>query len=381
MRSLDPGMLGESEEHAQLRGVLREFFAATSSPDDVRRHMAAPRGFDEKLWSRLAGEIGVQGLAIPEEYGGSGFTFAELAVAFEEAGRALACGPLLPTAVLAGCALQLSGDRAACRRHLPGIAAGTLTATVAGFDGHGEITAAPRTGGWAGSGRADFVLHGADADLIVVAAHTGDGTALFACEPGAGGLTRRPRRVLDGTRPQALVTLQNTPLTPIGEPGAGAAVVDRVLDIGRAALAAEQVGGSAHALAATVSYVRQRRQFGRPIGSFQAVKHRLADLLVDLEAARSVAAYAAACVSGAPDELPVAASAAQIVCSETYRRAAAEYVQLHGGIGFTWEHPAHLYVRRARSAEVLFGTADDHRVRLGRLLGLAAGESVPAASC
>jgi alkylation response protein AidB-like acyl-CoA dehydrogenase len=372
MRDVDPAVLGETEERTQLRGVLRGFFAATSSPEHLYKHMAAPRGFDEELWSRLAGEIGVQGLAIPEEYGGSGFSFTELAVALEEAGRALACGPLLSTAVLASFALQRSGDRTACQRYLPGIAAGTLTATVAGFDGHAEIIATPRSGGWAGTGHADFVLHGADVDLIVVVAQTGSGVRLFACETGAGGLTRRPRRVLDDTRPQALVTLSHTPLIPIGAPGAGAAVVDQVLDIGRAALAAEQVGGSAHALAATVSYVRQRRQFGRPIGSFQAVKHRLADLLVDLEAARSVAAYAAACVSGAPGELPVAARAAQIVCSETYRRAAAEYVQLHGGIGFTWEHPAHLYVRRARSAEVLFGTADENRTGLGRLLGLAA---------
>ena len=358
MRDVDPATLGDTEERAQLRGVLRDLFATPPEADGGA------------LWSRMAKEIGVQGLAIPEEFGGSGFSFAELAVALEEAGRALAGAPLLSTVVLAAHTLLLAGDRAACRRYLPGIADGTLTATVAGFDGDAELTATPEFGGWVGDGRADFVLDGAGADVILVTA----GGRLFACEAGAHGLVREPRPVLDGTRPQALVTLRQTPLVPIGAPGAAAAVVARVLDVGRAALAAEQVGGSAHALEATVAYVGQRRQFGRPIGSFQAVKHRLADLLVEVEAARSVAAYAAACVDGASGELAVAASAAQVVCSETFRRAAAEYVQLHGGIGFTWEHPAHLYVRRARADEVLFGTADEHRLRLGASLALTGQE-------
>lgn len=392
MREVDPAVLAETEERAQLRAVLRDLFAAASGPDD-----------DRKLWSRLAGEIGVPGLAIPEEYGGSGFSFTELAVALEEAGRALAGGPLLSTAVLAGYTLLLAGDPEACRRYLPGIAAGTLTATVAGFDDHGDLTATPEAGGWTGTGRADFVLDGAGADLLLIAApvarepvdrlaseesrarpapdapaRAGAGLALFACAGDAPGLTREARTVLDDTRPQALITLRRTPLIPIDVRDDPAAVVARVLDIGRAALAAEQVGGSAHALDATVAYVRERHQFGRPVGSFQAVQHRLADLLVEVEAARSAAAYAAACVTTTPDqstgwdELAVAAAAAQVVCSETLRRATEEYVQLHGGIGFTWEHPAHRYVRRARSAEVLFGTADDHRARLARLLGLAA---------
>ncbi len=365
MRDVDPALLGETEERAQLRGVLRDFFAATRTPED------GGRDHDEALWSRLANEIGVQGLVIPEEYGGSGFTFTELAVALEESGRALLCAPLLSTAVLATYALLLSEDAKACATYLPGIADGTLTATVAGFAGHGQLTAEPGAGGWVGNGSADFVLDGHGAGLIVVAAETSDGLSLFVCEGEADGLSRIRRPVLDGTRPQALITLRETPLSPIGRPGYATEVVRQVLDIGRAALAAEQVGGSAHALDETVSYVMQRRQFGRQIGSFQAVKHRLADLLVEVEAARSAAAFAAACVAGGSDQLPIAASAAQVACSETFSRATAEYVQLHGGIGFTWEHPAHLYVRRARSSEVLFGTADDHRARLAVLLGLA----------
>ncbi|MFD6280425.1 acyl-CoA dehydrogenase family protein [Streptomyces sp. NPDC060209] len=365
---IDPHLLSETDEQRQLRAVLRDFFAEASGSEDVRKHLANPRGYDEGLWTRLAGEIGVHGLAIPEEYGGSGFTFAELAVALEESGRALYCAPLLPTVVLAAHALLRSGDRQACERYLPRIADGTLTATVAGFREDVPIVSAELGGsGWTLHGAADFVLDGAGAELVVVRAQTPDGTGLFACEPTVGSCLRTPRRVLDGTRRQALVEFRGAPATPVGESGQ----VTETLDVGRAALAAEQVGGSGHALDATVDFVAQRHQFGRAIGSFQAVKHRLADVLVALEAARSASAYATACVAIASPQLPVAASAAAAVCSETFRLATAEYVQLHGGIGFTWEHPAHLYVRRARSSEVLFGTADRHRARLAELTGLA----------
>ncbi|EFL29097.1 acyl-CoA dehydrogenase [Streptomyces himastatinicus ATCC 53653] len=371
-----PRLLSETDEQRQLRTVLRDLFRETSSPEDVRKHLATPRGYDEALWSRLAGEIGVHGLAVPEEYGGSGFTFAELAVVLEEVGRALCSAPLLPTVVLAAHALLYSGDRAACEQYLPRIADGALTATVAGFgegfgDGEPIVTAERGSAGWVLRGRADFVLDGAGADVILVRAATPDGPRLFACEPDPGTCRRTPRRVLDETRRQALVEFRGAPATPVGTAEGAEATVSATVDTGRAALAAEQIGGSGHALDATVEFVAQRHQFGRPIGSFQAVKHRLADVLVALEAARSASAYATACAAVAPEQLPVAASAAAVVCSETFRLATAEYVQLHGGIGFTWEHPAHLYVRRARGAEVLFGTADRHRARLAALAGLA----------
>ncbi|MFJ9179266.1 acyl-CoA dehydrogenase family protein [Streptomyces sp. NPDC102360] len=365
---IDPQLLSETEEQRQLRAVLRDFLTETSGPEDVRKHLATPRGYDETVWARFAGEIGVHGLAIPEEYGGSGFTFAELAVALEESGRALYCGPLLPTVVLAAHALLAAGDRKACERYLPRIADGTLTATVAGFhDAVPAISAESNASGPVLRGAVDFVLDGAGADLILVRARTAEGPRLFACEPAPDTCVRTPHRVLDETRRQARVEFHGAPATPVGESGD----VTAALDAGRAALAAEQVGGSGHALDATVAFVAQRRQFGRAIGSFQAVKHRLADVLVALEAARSAATYAAACAALGSTQLPVAASAAAAVCSETFRLATAEYVQLHGGIGFTWEHPAHLYVRRARSAEVLFGTAEQHRERLAALIGLA----------
>ncbi|MFK4271427.1 acyl-CoA dehydrogenase family protein [Streptomyces milbemycinicus] len=369
---IDPQLLSESDEQRQLRTVLRDLFTEASGAEDVRKHLATVRGYDEALWVRLAGEIGVHGLAVPEEYGGSGFTFAELAVALEESGRALYCAPLLPTVVLAAHALLRSADRTACERYLPRIADGTLTATVAGFGADEPgVTAEQEGKGWVLRGRADFVLDGAGADLIVVRAGTPAGPRLFACEPASGACRRTPRRVLDETRRQALVEFRGAPATAVGTAEGAEDTVSATLDAGRAALAAEQVGGSGHALDATVEFAAQRHQFGRPIGSFQAVKHRLADVLVALEAARSASAYATACAAVASPQLPVAACAAAVVCSETFRLATAEYVQLHGGIGFTWEHPAHLYMRRARGGEVLFGTADWHRVRLAGLIGLA----------
>ncbi|MFE1931642.1 acyl-CoA dehydrogenase family protein [Streptomyces sp. NPDC059474] len=376
---IDPQLLSETDEQRQLRTVLRDLYAEASGVEEVRKHLTTPRGYDEALWARLAGEIGVHGLAIPEEYGGSGFTFAELAVALEESGRALYCAPLLPTVVLAAHALLLSGDRRACERYLPRIADGTLTATVAGFgpddrpgeSGEPAVTAEQGGDGWVLRGRTDFVLDGAGAELILVRAGTPAGPRIFACEPASDTCLRTPRRVLDETRRQALVEFRGAPATAVGTAEEAEGTVSATLDTGRAALAAEQVGGSGHALDATVAFVAQRHQFGRPIGSFQAVKHRLADVLVALEAARSGSAYATACAAIASPQLPVAACAAAVVCSETFRLATAEYVQLHGGIGFTWEHPAHLYVRRARGAEVLFGTADQHRTRLAGLVGLA----------
>ncbi|MCT9079980.1 acyl-CoA dehydrogenase family protein [Streptomyces fulvoviolaceus] len=366
----DPTLLLETEEQRQLRVVLSDLLAETCGPETVRQQTESPRGYDEVLWHRLAGEIGVHGLALPEEYGGAGYTFAELAVVLQETGRVLCPAPLLPTVVLAGQSLLSSGDRQACARWLPGIASGALTATVAGFLHPAQVTAERGPDGWVLCGEADFVPDGEGADLLVVAARAPDGERLFACEPDATTCDRTARRVLDPTRRQGHVRFRGVPADPVGEAGQAPAVVDAVLDAGRVALAAEHVGGSAHALDATLEYVVHRTQFGRVVGSFQAIKHRLADLLVAIEGARSASAYASACLAVEAPELPVAAGAAAVACTGAYRLATAEYVQLHGGIGFTWEYSAHLYVRRARADEALFGTGDDHRLRLAGLLGL-----------
>ncbi|MFE5890249.1 acyl-CoA dehydrogenase family protein [Streptomyces sp. NPDC056462] len=371
---VDPELLRETEEQQQLRDVLRAFLAEACGPEEVRKQAAGPRGFDQQLWDRLAGEIGVHGLALPEEYGGAGGSFRELAVALEEAGRVLCPAPLLSTVVLAAHALLACGDRGARERWLPGIATGALTATVAGFLHPGTVAAERGPGGWLLRGEADFVPDGEGADLLLVAALAPDGPRLFACGQAAGDVDRLPRRVLDPTRRQALLRFRGTPVEPVGTAGEAPGVVAAVLDAGRTALAAEKLGGCAHALDALLKFVVHRTQFGRPIGSFQAIKHRLADLLVEAEAARSASGYATACLAD-PEvgEVRVAASAAAVACSAAHRRAVAEYVQFHGGIGFTWEHAAHLHVRRARADEALFGTADDHRLRLAGILGLVGG--------
>ena len=366
----DPALLLESDEQRQLRAVLRDLLAETCGPEEVRKQSESARGYDQVLWNRLAGEIGVHGLALPEEYGGGGNTFAELAVALEEMGRVLCPAPLLSSVVLAGQALLGSGERQACERWLPGIASGALTATVAGFLHPADVTAERGPGGWVLRGEADFVLDGEGADLVLVAARAPDGERVFACEVDAGTCERTARRVLDPTRRQAFLRFGGAPARPVGEPGQVPEIVAAVLDAGRVASAAEHVGGSGHALDAVLEYVLHRTQFGRAIGSFQAIKHRLADLLVEVEGARSASAYASGCLATKAPELPIAASAAAVAATGALRLATTEYVQLHGGIGFTWEHPAHLYLRRARGDEALFGTGDDHRLRLAGLLGL-----------
>jgi alkylation response protein AidB-like acyl-CoA dehydrogenase len=381
---VDPALLTPTPDQEELRGIVARFLTEVSGEEDVRRHAALPAGFDPGVWRRLTGELGVAGIAVPERHGGAGSTFGDLAVVLQEAGRRLLCAPLLPSAVLGTAALLAAADEAACERYLPGIADGSTVATLAGTGGphaagdvRGHRAGDGDAAGWRLSGAVDFVLHGACADVVLVPADTAGGPTLFAVDGDAEGLSRTPRTVLDATRPQALLRFADVPARAVGAPGAGAVVTERAHDVGRAALAAEQVGATEHALRACVAFVAQRHQFGRPIGSFQAIKHRLADLLVELEGARSVAGYAAACVDAAPAELPLAAAVAQVACGDALELAAREYVQLHGGVGFTWEHPAHLYVRRARGDAVLFGTVAGHRSRVADLIGLAPATTGP----
>jgi alkylation response protein AidB-like acyl-CoA dehydrogenase len=366
-----PAALLRTPEQEELAGIVRRLLASASTPSDVRRQLGSARGYDERLWDRLARELGIQGLVIPEQYGGGGFSFADLAVVLEEAGRALLPAPLLSTAVLAVTVLLASGDDQAASRLLPGIAQGHLTATVTGTHGGARdpLTAAGGGTTWTVSGSADFVLDGEAADIVLVAADAPAGPTMFAIDR-CDQVTRSRREVLDGTRRQALLTFAAAPAVPVGEPGAAPDIMTAALNAGLAGLAAEQAGVARHALDATLAYVRDRRQFGRPIGSFQAVKHRLADLLVAVEAARAASAYATACVSDGLADQEVAVLTASVACSQASRLAVAEYLQLHGGIGFTWEHPAHLYLRRACASEVLFGTPAAHRARLADLLGL-----------
>jgi alkylation response protein AidB-like acyl-CoA dehydrogenase len=371
-----------SDEQEELRRTVRGFLADKSPESEVRRLMETVEGYDPKLWQQMGQQLGLQGLAIPEEYGGAGFTFLELGIVVEEMGRALLCAPYFSTAVLAAYTLLLSGDEDAKREYLPALASGDSIGTVAlcekdgRWDASGVRLAASRDRDvWTLSGTKSFVLDGHTADVILVAARTGagsgaDGISIFAVTGDAAGLTRTPLATLDQTRKQARLTFDATPARLIGREGAGWAVLSQVLDLAAVALAAEQVGGAARVLEMSVDYAKVRVQFGRPIGSFQAIKHKCADMLVAVESAKSAAHYGLWAGSELNDELPAAASLAKAYCSDAYVHCAAENIQIHGGIGFTWEHPAHLYFKRARSSQLCYGDPAYHRELLAQRIGV-----------
>jgi alkylation response protein AidB-like acyl-CoA dehydrogenase len=323
-------------------------------------------------------------LIVPEEFGGQGFGFVELTIVLEEMGRSLMCAPYFSTVVLAVHALLLAGDDGAQRALLPGIAAGETTATLAftepngSWDPSGIESIARRDGaGWKISGSKLYVLDGHTADVVLVAARTGAGVSLFSVAGAAAGLTRIPLATLDPTRKQARLDFAGVEAKLVGTDGAGAGVLGTVLDLAAVALAAEQVGGAQRCLDMSVEYAGQRVQFGRPIGSFQAIKHKCADMLLEVESARSAAYYAGWCADERSDELAAVAALAKAYCSDAYVHAASENIQIHGGIGFTWEHPAHLYFRRARSTALLFGDPAYHRELLAQRIGVDAQKSVP----
>ena len=279
--------------------------------------------------------------------------------------------------VLAANTLLQSGDDAAKKEYLPGIASGETIATLAFTEPSGkwdesgvEATASGKGDSWKLSGTKMFVLDGHTADLIIVAARTPKGVSLFAVNGDAAGLTRTPLATMDQTRKQAKLELDGVEGRLIGEEGKGWDVLSTVLDLAAVALAAEQVGGAQRCLDMSVEYAKVRVQFGRPIGSFQAIKHKCADMLLEVESAKSAAYYAGWCASEMNDELPAVASLAKAYCSDAYFHAAAENIQIHGGIGFTWEHPAHLYFKRAKSSELLFGDPTYHRELLAQRIGI-----------
>ncbi|WP_432022248.1 acyl-CoA dehydrogenase family protein [Streptomyces parvus] len=389
-----------TEQH-EIRRALRDLLARYGGPGAIPDAVGTAEGYDPALWRRLAGELGLPGLALAEEYGGAGCTTTELALACEETGRALLASPLLATAALVApliAALGTPDQRAAL---LPRIADGTLTAALALPGGSLStalgLTGDNRDGTWAGGGRAGGiqargeegerrlygeagrVLDGHSAGLLLVAAHTGgyprSRTQLFLVPADAPGLTRTRLTALDETRPLARVELRDTPAEPLGadDTADAAAALAAAGRTAAAVLAAEAVGTAAGALECTVEYVKTREQFGRAIGSFQAVKHRLADLYVRVEAARSAAYHAAREPESGPLALAQALEAARITTGEA--------VQLHGGIGFTWEHEAHRYLKRAAGDELLFGPVHrlrDHAAERAGLFGPAdAASGVP----
>lgn len=365
-----------TDEQEALREVMKSFLARYSSEDAVRAVMDGPDGYDANAWQMAAEQIGVQALAIPEDMGGAGYGFDEFAIVMEEAGRTLFPAPLMSTAVLATSALLAIGGPQA-QDYLARIATGELIATVAVSEAllhwdPADITTVAETSGaaWKLSGVKPYVLDGGQAGLIIVAARSAAGVSLFAVESGADGLAVDPLDSMDQTRRLARVSFDHTPATLLEEDGSAWETLAGVYDRALAALACEQVGGAQAALDMTVAYVNMRQQFGRPIGSFQAIKHRCADLLVEVESARSAAAYASTAVAAGADDAPVAAAIAKVYCSQAFYHVAAECIQMHGGIGFTWEHPAHLYFKRAKSSEALFGWPAHHRERIATLIGL-----------
>jgi acyl-CoA dehydrogenase len=358
-----------SDEQEELRDSIRRFLSDRSPMASVRRVAETPDGLDRAVWDRMGAELGLQGLAIPEEYGGAGFGHVERSVAMEEMGRGLLPSPFLASAVLAADTLLALDDEAARRELLPGIAAGETIATVA-LAGDGVVTAARDAGdGWTLDGQRSFVLDGCAAGAILVEASADGEPAVFLVAGDAPGLCRRPLTTLDVTRRQARLELGRTPARRL-ESRDTAGALAHVLDLAAVALAAEQVGGLQRCLDMSVDYAKARAQFGRPIGSFQAVKHLCANMHVAMELARSAARYAAWAADEAPDELPVAACVAQVECSEAFFQVAADTIQVHGGIGFTWEHDAHLYYRRAKASELLFGDPDHHRALLADRLSV-----------
>lgn len=367
----------EIDERRELRSTAREFFMMHSDETAVRSTMETTAGFDRHLWQMMADQLGLQALLIPEEFGGADFAFSDVQIVLEEMGRALVCSPFVSSAVLVVQALLASNDRDRCAELLPAIADGSQIAALAFTDQSGRwnpaddsVHAQRRDGRWTLTGSRRFVLDAAAADVILVATTSEYGPTLFAVNQPAPGCRITSLDTLDMTRRQADITFDTADATPIGDAGMADTYLSRAFDAGLAALASEQVGGVRRVLDMSVEYAKIREQFGRPIGSFQAIKHKCADMLLEVETAKSAARAAGAAITASSSETALLASIAKSHCSEAYSHAAIENIQVHGGIGFTWEHPAHLYFRRAKSTEMLLGTPAYHRERILRELGL-----------
>jgi alkylation response protein AidB-like acyl-CoA dehydrogenase len=366
-----------SEEQDALRGTVKRFLEDKSPEIEVRRLMDTTEGYDTAVWTQMAEQLALQSLTIPEEFGGSGFSYVELIVMLEEMGAALLCAPFFSTVVLAANAILTSGDQKAQEYLLPGIASGETIGTLAytedsGLWGADDVTliASPLGDAWTLNGHKSFVIDGHVANLILVVGRTAAGLSLFAVKGDAAGLTRTALATMDQTRKQARLEFADTEAWLIGTDGAAEPGLSKTLDLAAVGLAAEQVGGAQRCLDSSVEYAKTRVQFGRPIGSFQAIKHKCADMLLDVESAKSAAYYAGSVAAENSDELPVVASLAKSYCSEAYFHAAAETIQIHGGIGFTWEHPAHLYFKRAKSSELMLGHPSYHRELLAQRIGI-----------
>jgi len=376
-----------SPEQIEVRQELRRFLEERARIEEVRRLMDTPLGYEPAVWQQLCRELGLAGVHIPEVYGGQGFGFCMLAIVLEEMGRSLFSGPYLGSVGIAASAILNSASDTQKKALLPEIASGDCVATLALAEPRTQAAASDRwdssevgvcaqplgDGHYRLDGAKSYVLDGHAADLIVVAGRTSraserDGVEFFAVRADAEGVSRTPLTTLDPTRRLARLDLRGVRAELLGEPGSGRAAVPKTLAHASIALANEMIGGAQRALEMAVEYAKVRVQFGRPIGSFQAIKHKLADLLLELEPAKSAAYYAAAVAEEDGIELAAVASLAKALAGDAYRLVASENIQIHGGVGFTWEYDAHLYYRRALSCEALLGDSREHRERYLREL-------------
>ncbi|TAN28781.1 MAG: acyl-CoA dehydrogenase [Actinomycetota bacterium] len=365
-----------NEEQEEFRRSVRRFLQDKSPISEVRRLMETEEGFDPAVWSQMANQLGLTGVTIPEKFGGLGYGQVELGIVFEETGRALLCAPYFSTVALGVNLLLESGDESACSTYLPFVSSGEVRLAVAAVESQSDwsvddIKTVSKGGAEAMiSGSKPYVIDGLTATHILVLAANTEGTSLYVVEGSDPSLRKTFQPSLDQTRKLASLTFDSTPGRLIGSAGEGSSYYERMLTKSLISLASEQVGGAQRVLEMAVDYAKTRIQFDRPIGSFQAIKHKCADMLVGIESAKSAAYYGSWVVDNEPAELPAVAYLAKAFCSEAYFSAAAENIQIHGGIGFTWEHDAHLYFKRAKASEIMFGPPAFYREKLAQTIGL-----------
>jgi alkylation response protein AidB-like acyl-CoA dehydrogenase len=362
-----------TNEQEDFRAILRRFFSTRSPTTEVRKLMETEAGFDRDGWKKLNQELGLTAVHIPEDFGGQGFGCVELAIVLEEMGRALVCAPYFSSVVLGATAILNAGTDAQKRKLLPGIASGDTTATLAFTEDSGlwdgasvTMTASEANGGWKLSGTKSFVVDGHTADLIVVLARLPgskgrDGLTLFTVRGDAAGLKRTPLKTMDPTRKLARLQFDNVEAELLGEAGKAAAPFDKTMTLAVVCLANEMAGGADQLREAALDYAKMRMQFGKPIASFQSMKHKQADMLVDVELAKASAYYAAAALDAGDAELLAIASLAKANSSDAYMQTAIHAIQVRGGIGFTWDDDTHLWFKRAKSSEIFLGDAAHHR--------------------
>jgi alkylation response protein AidB-like acyl-CoA dehydrogenase len=365
-----------TNEQEEFRSSVRRALEARSPTKEVRRLMATEAGFDRESWKKLNQELGLTALHIPEAYDGAGFGYGELGIVLEEMGRNLFCAPFFSTAVLATTAILNAGSEEQKKALLPKIAAGEMTATLAFSEDSGlndassvATTATPSGSTWRLEGTKSFVLDGHTANLIVVLARRPgtkgeDGLSFFTVLGDASGLKRRALKTMDETRKLARLTFDGVEARLLGTEGRAAAPFAKTMQQAIVCLANEMVGGADRLRQDALDYTKMRMQFGRSIASFQTTKNKAADMLVDVEQAKSAAYYAAAALDEGDDDLPAVASLAKASAAEAYLQTAIHAVQMHGGIGFTWDNDTHLWFKRAKSSEILFGDANEHREKM-----------------